>query len=543
MIMNIPDINTLKPAQCREVVIKKNYPDFYKYLNDNYPVDITFSEKMYWYYNNISSRPVCPYCGNDVDFINVKSGYAIYCSKICSNKAPEKKQKVKTTCNEKFGGNAPSCSKEVRSKMETTMLERFGVKNCQQNKDVSTRTKNTIIDRYGGQGNGSKLLRDKYIKTCLNKYGVDNGSKSTEAREKLSIAKRKYTIENHDYIVDYIDDNNKLLCKCKCPHTDCNKCIEREFIIDSAVLANRISHGIEVCTKLLPFKPLTSSYEFAIANLLNEYNIEFETNRRDLISKELDIYIPSKNIAIEFNGIYHHSDERKPNNYHINKYNECKEKGIQLISIWEDLYVTKYNIIKSVLLSKLGIYENKIYARECKIVKVDSKTAYEFYDNNHIQGKCNASIHYALIYDNIIVSMMSFGKRSLGKECNIQWELIRYCTLCNICVVGGASKLFNNFIKEYSPDSITSWSSNDISDGSMYKMLGFEYIGSTSSYWYVSKQSLKRFHRATFSKLNLVKRGLIKENDNRTEREIANDMKFIRIFDTGQTKWIWKSHS
>ena len=117
--------------------------------------------------------------------------------KPIENKAPEKKQKVKTTCNKKFGGNAPSCSKEVRSKMETTMLERFGVKNCQQNKDVSTRTKNTIIDRYGGQGNGSKLLKDKYIKTCLNKYGVDNGSKSTEVREKLSIAKRKYTIENN----------------------------------------------------------------------------------------------------------------------------------------------------------------------------------------------------------------------------------------------------------------------------------------------------------------------------------------------------------
>ena len=233
---------------------------------------------MYWYYNNISSKPVCPYCGNGVDFINVKSGYDIYCSKICSNKAPEKKQKVKTTCNKKFGGNAPACSMEVRSKMESTVLERFGVKNCQQNKDVSIRTKNTIIDRYGGQGNGSKLLKAKYVKTCLNKYGVDNGSKSTEVREKLSIAKRKNIINNHKYILDYIEDNDKLLCRCKCPHSDCNKCDEKEFVIDSVVLANRISHGIEICTKLLPFKPLTSSYELIIGNILQEHNIEFKTN-------------------------------------------------------------------------------------------------------------------------------------------------------------------------------------------------------------------------------------------------------------------------
>ena len=539
--MNIPDINTLKPAQCREVVIKKNYPDFYKFLNDNYPSDITFSEKMYWYYNNISSKPTCPYCGKPVGFINSKMGYGIYCSKECSNKAPEKKQKLKTIFNEKFGGNAPACSKEVRSKMESTMLERFGVKNCQQNKEVSIRTKNTITDRYGGQGNGSKLLKEKYIKTCLNKYGVENGSKSTEAREKLSIAKRKYTIENHDYIVDYIDDNDKLLCKCKCLHEECNKCVEKEFVIDSTVLANRLSHGIEICTKLLPFKPLTSKYELILANILREHNIEFETNCRGIISKELDIYIPSKNIAIEFNGIFHHSDERKPNNYHINKFNECKEKGIQLISIWEDLYITKYNIVKSVILSKLGVYNSKIYGRKCCIEVVDSKTANTFYNNNHIQGACNASIHYALIYDNDIVAMMSFGKRSLGKDCDLQWELIRYCSQLNTCVIGGSSKLFNRFIKDYNPHSIISWSSNDISNGSMYSMLGFEFLTSTSSYWYVSKKTCKRFHRSSFSKANLIKKNVITSDDNRSEREIAVSLNFRRIFDSGQSKWIWNA--
>lgn len=539
--MNVPDINTLKPAQCREVVIKKNYPDFYKYLNNNYPSDITFSEKMYWYYNNISNRPVCPYCGNDVDFINVKSGYAIYCSKVCSNRAPEKKQKVKTTCNEKYGGNAPVCSKKVRAKMESTMLERFGVKNCQQNKEISNRTKNTHITRYGGQGNGSKLLKDKYINTCFDLYGVDNASKSEVIREKISISKRKNIIETHDYIFDYIEGNGNLLCKCKCPHVECNKCIEKEFVIDSTVLANRLSHGIEICTKLLPFKPLTSKYELILADILREHNIEFETNCRGIISKELDIYIPSKNIAIEFNGMFHHSDERKPNNYHTNKYNECKEKGIQLISVWEDLYITKYNIVKSVLLSKLGVYNSKIYGRKCRIEVVDSKIANTFYNNNHIQGACNASIHYALIYENNIVSMMSFGKRSLGKDCDLQWELIRYCSQLNTCVIGGASKLFNRFIKEYSPDSITSWSSNDISDGSIYKMLKFNYIGSTSSYWYVSKKTCKRFHRSSFSKANLIKKNVITNDDNRSEREIAVSLNFRRIFDSGQSKWIWNA--
>ena len=539
--MNTPDITLLKPAQCREAVIKKNYPEFYSYLNNTFPNDISFSEKMYWYYNSITSYPTCPQCGKLVSFINSKTGYAVYCCKDCANKAPEKKKKVKITCNEKFGGNAPICSKDVKDKMESTMIKRFGVKNCQQNKEISKITQNTIISKYGGQGNASKILKEKYNNTCYSLYGVSNGSKSEIAREKISIAKRKNIINNHKYIIDYIEDNNKLLCRCKCPHSDCNKCNEKEFVIDSTVLANRLSHGIEICTKLLPFKPLISSYELIIGDILREHNIDFKTGCRGIISKELDIYIPSKNIGIEFNGIFHHSDERKPNNYHMNKYNRCKEKGIQLISIWEDLYITKYNIIKSVLLSKLGIYSNKIYGRKCRINVIDSKTANKFYEDNHIQGKCNASIHYALIYENTIIAMMSFGKRSLGKNCDMQWELIRYCSLLGTCVIGGASRLFKRFINDYNPTKIISWSSNDISDGNMYKILGFKFVGDSSSYWYVSKSSCKRYHRSVFSKTNMIKKGIITENDKRTEREIAVDLKFRRIFDSGQSKWIWTS--
>lgn len=332
------------------------------------------------------------------------------------------------------------------------------------------------------------------------------------------------------------------MCKCKCPHPNCNKCTEKEFIIDSTVLANRISHGIEVCIKLLPFKSLTSSYELEIANLLNEYNIEFETNKRDLISKELDIYIPSKNIAIEFNGVYHHSDERKPNNYHINKYNECKEKGIQLITIWEDQYVTNKDICNSIILSKLGIYEIKIYARKCELRIVDSRIASDFYSSNHIQGKCGATIHYGLYYHDELVSMMSFGKRKLGKNDIKQWELIRYCSKQNTLVIGGSSKLFNHFIKEYKPDVVLSFSSNDISNGNMYKILNFENIGQSSSYWYVNKQ-LKRYHRASFSHKNLIKHGFINEYDKRSESEIMKSLGYTKIIDTGQSKWLWKSYS
>ena len=537
--MIVPDINKLTGAQCREIHFKIHYPEFYEYLYNTYK-DLSFKEMLYWYYNDIKEKPVCKNCGGPVKFINSKNGYAHHCCVKCSNSCKEKIEKTKKIFNERYGGNAPICNKDVLAKMKATNIERYGVENCQQNKKIKEKTKQTTVEKYGGQGNGSKILKEKYKSTCEKKYGVDNAAKAEAVKEKISISRRKHEVETRDYIIEYTDKDNKTFCICKCPHANCTKCKEKQFEIESSLLANRLYHDIEICTNLLPYNPLTSRYELYLAEFLDEHNITYQRSVRNIISKELDLYIPSYNIAIEFNGVFHHSDKRKPNNYHINKFKECQEKGIQLISIWEDQYLTKINIIKSIILSKLGIYSEKIYARKCIIESVDSNIANEFYINNHLQGKCNASIHYSLKYNDEIVAMMSFGKRSLGKNFNNDWELIRYCSKINTLIIGGTSKLFKYFTKEYKPDCIISWSCNDISNGNMYKKLGFEFENISSSYWYISN-SMKRYHRSNFSKSNLIKKGLIKEDDERSEREITKDLGFIRIFDTGQTKWIWKN--
>lgn len=532
--MLIPDINTLTPAQCREAHIKIHYTEFYEFLYNKYK-DISFNEMLYWYFNDIKEKPVCKNCGGAVKFINSKVGYAQHCCVKCSNSSKEKIAKTQKVFNERYGGNAPICNPDILAKIKATNIERYGVENCQQNVDIKEKTKLTSIERYGGQGNGSNILKKKYISTCENLYGVDNAAKSNIVKEKISNSRRKHEINTHKYIIGYID-SDKLICKCRCPHKECNKCEEKTFEIESTLLANRLSHNIEICTKLLEYNPLTSKYELYLCDFLDRYNIEYQRSVRDVISKELDIYIPSKNIAIEFNGVYWHSDETKPNNYHIKKWKECKEKGIQLISIWEDQYLTKIDIVKSLLLNKLGVCKNKIYARKCILKEVSSKDASQFYKNNHIQGKCSANIHYGLYYNDELVSMMSFGKRSLGKNFNNDWELIRYCSKINTVIVGGTSKLFNKFIKDHNPETIISWSSNDISDGKMYKMLGFKLENESSSYWYVSN-NMKRYHRVNFSKQNLIKKGLITEDDKRTEKEITEQLGFKRIFDTGQTKW------
>jgi len=72
-----------------------------------------------------------------------------------------------------------------------------------------------------------------------------------------------------------------------------------------------------------------------------------ESNNRSVLNcLELDIYLPEYNVAIEFNGLYWHSELYKEKDYHLNKTLECKKKGVDLLHIFEDDWVFKQDIIK-----------------------------------------------------------------------------------------------------------------------------------------------------------------------------------------------------
>jgi len=68
-------------------------------------------------------------------------------------------------------------------------------------------------------------------------------------------------------------------------------------------------------------------------------NIEFHFNRRDTINSELDIYIPSLNLAFELNGIFHYEPIFGPEklsqiqNNDQRKFQACAEKNISFCTI------------------------------------------------------------------------------------------------------------------------------------------------------------------------------------------------------------------
>jgi len=154
----------------------------------------------------------------------------------------------------------------------------------------------------------------------------------------------------------------------------------------------------------------SSSYEKEICDLITQHrpDLKIERNIR-LNRKELDIYLPDIQLAIEVNGDYWHSHLFKHNNYHKDKSDECEKQGIQLIHIWEHDWVGKKNIVVSMLLNKLNKSSDRIYARKCVVKSLSSKDYVEFLNNNHIQGHSPANTKLGLYYDNKLVSAMSFN--------------------------------------------------------------------------------------------------------------------------------------
>ncbi len=281
-----------------------------------------------------------------------------------------------------------------------------------------------------------------------------------------------------------------------------------------------------------------SNDEKDVAYFIESLGIKIEENNRTILNgKELDIYIPSHNLAIEYNGLYWHSEEYVSSDYHLNKTIECENKGVKLIHIFEDEWIHKQDIVKSRLSNILGLTSNKIYGRKTEIREVSPKDSKLFLDKNHIQGNVNSSIKLGLYYNDELVSLMTIGKGRImmGGDSN-QYELLRFCNKLNTTVIGGADKLLKYFINTYNPKEIISYADRRWSQGDLYKKLGFNFIhDSKSNYFYIINK--KREYRFKYRKDVLVKEGF---DPSKSEHQIMLDRGLYRIYDCGNKKYIIK---
>lgn len=266
-----------------------------------------------------------------------------------------------------------------------------------------------------------------------------------------------------------------------------------------------------------------------------------ESCRDKLLSrKELDIYVPAYHIAIEFCGIYWHSEKFKPTDYHLSKLNEASEAGIRLITLFEDEWTTKGNVVKQKIAHIFGIgAKDRIYARKCQVIHLDSTdlALRELYENNHIQGHIPCSINYGLVAPNgQLVAAVSFKRHKQDR-----YDLVRFAT--NKQVVGGFSKLISHFKTNHVWREIFTYADKRWSAATnVYCKNGFELVHETKpAYWYVDSKTKTRQHRMAFQRKNLPKKLKVFDSS-LTEHENANNNGYLKIFDCGHYKYAMYNH-
>lgn len=263
-------------------------------------------------------------------------------------------------------------------------------------------------------------------------------------------------------------------------------------------------------------------------------------DRTQIAPLELDIWAPDKKVAIEYCGLWCHGEVWNglaARVKHVRKSKRCSELGIRLVTIFEDEWVTRPDVVKAYLSTILGLPSIRVGARELSI----AKGGLEFIRQFHLQGATGGNTYCLHLPSGEILAAASFSKPNISRnrhDGDTAAELSRFCIRPGYSVPGGLERL----IKAWRQDNpgvsrLVSYSDNRWSAGGIYRRLGFRLVSENRpSYWYFKAHtSGPRKHRYTWRKSVAVK--TFAADPALTEWQIMLANGWDRIWDCGSATW------
>lgn len=518
-----------------------------------------------------------------------------------ANMSDEEKQKIRkkieATNIERYGSKSSSANPLVKEKREKTTIERYGVTNY----TLSQEGKNKVSEKYHSLSDDEKKARkQKAIETNLQKYGTENtmhiarqafldqnGGKNPFQIDEYDEKRRQtmlkthgtvYPLKNKEILKKMCDDNfekygTKNIMQSQSLKDQNNEQFGRDFLAQkhisdkayeilqckeklqkalldeksTVVLAKKMGIGYATLFNYLvkynlEIEKTKSSYETEICDFLkNDCGLDILENDRKIISpQELDIVVPSHKLAIEVCGLYWHSEKHKQDSYHINKLKATNAAGYKLITIFEDEYLFKKDIVFSRLKNLLNISQKGFGARKLVINEISWSCASDFLIKHHIQERGTFSkLCYGAFNGSELVAVMTFTPPNIAKGSKNSdfYELNRFAT-DGRNHSGVASKLLKHFRKNNNDKDIISYADLRWSEGNLYEKLGFTHDSTTvPNYFYVKGN--KRYNRWKFRKSEIVH--LVENGNEKTERDIMLELDYYRIYDCGNKKYLLKS--
>ena len=485
-------------------------------------------KEYYDRYANSNAKKICDICGLELKFINLSEGY--------SNSCTHQNFKCKICGRDHLKTSKALLMHLVRDHSRVSHQEYYDSYLKKENEGLcKICNEPTIFENF------TLGYRNCCCADCTREYntGYRNNFQTPEAIEKI----KKTSIKTRNKNLRIFEKDNDLILISNLNLKYFKRIVEYKNLEVIYYHQNKYVKKSEISLKELrqldkkfqkEAKTYNSKYEAELHEWLKEiYQGEILDNKygiiKDNTKKQLDFYIPEKNLAIEFNGDFWHSvNTGRDPNYHLNKTQLCQEKGIQLIHIFEYEWNSKKDILKSIISSALGIYKSRIYARDCEVKEVSSKEAKKFLEENHLQEFVASKYRIGLYFKNQLVQLLCFGNSRFKKG---EIELLRMCTKLNTQVIGGFSKLlrhqpYNKFISYV---DLSKFSANG------YLKNGFKIIGqSQPSYKYLQgERVLNRFNAQKHKLKKLLGNNFDKS---KTESQNMQDAGWWKIYDCGNLK-------
>ena len=479
--------------------------------------------------DNHLSNYGCPQCGGstkkDTDYF-IKKAKKIHCDKYDYSKVIYKNSSTKvniicpihgefiqTPNHHLHGRGCPYCAGNKIIKYN--IIEKI-VKNLKNDYIYHGLNHNKLIIECKKHGIFEQTYTSHIKGHGCPKCGIDKIKKLSRSTTEDFI-KKAYKIHGnlYDYSnIIYINSNTKVNIICP---------VHGEF---AQVPTDHLSgHGCAKCS-LFESNPILE-----IKNMLNYYKINYKENDRKFIKPyEIDLFCYKNNIGVEFHGLHWHSyssrESKKEKFKHFQKAELALNKNIILIQIFENEWAYKKDIVKSILINKLGINNNNnIYARSCTVLEINNQQYRNFMDLNHLQGNIGTKYKYGLFKNDEL--LMCIG---LNKHHKYDFELMRVASKLNFRVVGGFSKLLNYHYTKYN-GSIMTYCDRRYSDGNIYLKNKFVLSHITRpNYFYVKNKIV--YSRQKFQK-NKLKDKLQYFDEELSESQNMFNNGYRRIWDAG----------
>lgn len=364
-------------------------------------------------------------------------------------------------------------------------------------------------------------------------------AKDPEAMLKMREAYRKIAVSPES-----LEEIKEILLSCGYEYVEGFKSRSKPFIVkclkckttrETSKINTIVKDTCAICSGV--FK--TSAAEIEIAQWLKDLGMKVEkykfSERAGGI--EIDIYLPEIKVGIEYCGLYWHNEESptpRPMGYHLNKMAKANRDGIRLITIFQDEWHNRKDQIKNFLLSVIVKNTNRVFARKTQLKPLTKEQIKDFIETHHIQGFARSDSAFGLFLGDTLLGAISGNiHHRHGQEGT--YVLNRLAFKSGYSVIGGSSKLLKALIthaKNLGFKKLISWSDNRWSEGKVYREIGFTLENELKSdYSYVFGPN--RISKQSCQKKFLVAKGA----KGKTEKEMASNLGYKRIWDCGKKRW------